>query len=88
MLLTVGNTILKQDFFVSACSKVPYNFHSIGQSGIFARKYVKKKSLSDCKKQVFLSLIALLQHLLTVAIEENERIGDRNGESFKNLDMH
>ena len=45
------------------------------QSGIFTRKYVKKHSLRDRKKLVFLSIIALLQHLLTVAIEENERIG-------------
>ena len=42
------------------------------QSGIFARKYVKKISLSDRKKLVFLSPIALLQHLLNVAIEEND----------------
>ena len=32
------------------------------QSGIFARKYVKKNSLSDRKKLVFLSLITLLKH--------------------------
>ena len=43
------------------------------QSRIFARKYVKKNSLSDRKKLVFLSLITLLKHWLTVAIEENER---------------
>ena len=34
-----------------------------------------KNSLSDRKKLVFLSLIALLQHLPTMAIEGNERIG-------------
>ena len=49
---------------------------SVLQSGIFARKYVKNNSLSDRKKLVFLSLIALLKHWLTVVeIEENERIG-------------
>ena len=52
------------------------------QSGIFARKYVNKNSLSNHKKLMFLSLIAFLQHLLTVAIKENERIGDRNGDFF------
>ena len=57
------------------------------QSGIFARKYVNKNSLSNHKNVMFLSIIALLQHLLTVAIKENERIGDRNGDFFKNLDM-
>ena len=44
------------------------------QSGIFERKYVKKNSVSNHKKLVFLSLISLLQHWHTVAIEENERI--------------
>ena len=59
------------------------------QLGIFARKYFNKNSLSDHKKLVFLSLIAHLPHLLTVAIEENERIGqifgDRNSEFFLKL---
>ena len=32
------------------------------QTGIFARKYVKKNSMSDRKKLVFLSLFTLLQH--------------------------
>ena len=32
------------------------------QSGIFARKYVRKNSMSNRKKLVLLSLIALLQH--------------------------
>ena len=57
---------------------------SVLQSGIFARKYVKNNSFSDRKKLVFLSLIALLQHWLTVCGNRNERIGfisgDRNGE--------
>ena len=39
---------------------------------------------------MFFSLIALPQHWVTVAIEENERIisGDRNGEFFQNLDIY
>ena len=32
------------------------------QTGIFARKYVKKNSMSDRKKLVFLSLFNLLQN--------------------------
>ena len=40
----------------------------------FCKKIFIKNSLSDRKKLVFLSLIALLQHLLTVASKENERI--------------
>ena len=64
--IQIGIPYLDQGTYPENSTKGVWSFFLpmlVVQSGIFARKYVKKYSLSDRKKLVFLSLIALLHNI-------------------------